>query len=188
MKKFNFLIMIFVLLIVLQLIAHASDNQYKYDENEFENLNFALEHGVLFVRPNFHSEEKVEIDHEYHLYVNGKRIVLTDDQHDLVKSYYNTYMDLTYSAENLGKKATKLGLLGTEMGIKAAFGVLEVMLTDCEIDDLKEDLEVNSDEIKSFTEKLEEEAERIEEIAGSFKLKHRELRTEITLIGRLSWF
>jgi hypothetical protein len=152
------------------------------------DIKFDVDDGSLFIRPDYHSDEQVEIDSEYRLYVNGNRVRLSGSQQGLVRNYYNTYNELMYSAARLGKKAAKIGVMGAKLGITAAAGVLKVLFTEDEMEDLEDDLAVESEEIESYSSKLEEEAGEIEDLAERFKSDHRNMKNSIPALDRLSWF
>ncbi len=165
------------------LLSHENHRHHIFDD-----IKFDMDGGSLLIRPDYSSDEQVEIDSEYRLFVNGNRVRLSGSQHSLVRNYYNTYNELIYSATRLGKKAAKIGVMGAKLGIKAAAGVLKALFTEDELEDLEDDLADDSEEIESFSSELEEEAEEIEDLADRFKSDHRNMKNSIPALDQLSWF
>jgi Rad3-related DNA helicase len=108
----------------------------------------------------------VEITPEYQLYVNDERVKLDDHQQELVRDFYDLSQQVIDEAVVIGAEGAKIGVHGAAIGLQSLSGLLRVILTDYDTDDLERDLERESDRLEAKAKKLEKKAERLEKKAN----------------------
>jgi hypothetical protein len=134
------------------------------------------------------TDETVRITEEYELMVNDRMVHLDHNQQRLVEKYYDRFSDLTHDAIELGKDAAKIGVDGAKLGVYAIFGVLKLLSSDYDSNDLEVDLNLKGDKIERMANRIEKRGARLEERAESLKCLHGELRHEIRELDELEWF
>ena len=134
------------------------------------------------------TDETVQITEECELMVNGSTVRLDRSQQRLVEKYYDRFADLTEDAIEFGKDAAKIGVDGAKLGVYAMFGVLKLLSSDYDSDDLEADLEVKGDKIERMAKRIEKRGAKLEKRAESLKCLHGELRHEIRELDELEWF
>jgi hypothetical protein len=134
------------------------------------------------------TDETVRITEEYELIVNDRTVHLDHNQRRLVEKYYDHFSGLTEDAIEFGKDAAKVGVDGAKLGVHALIGVLKLLSSDYDSDDLEVDLDLKGDKIERMAERIEKRGARLEKRAESLKYLHRELRHEIRELDELEWF
>ncbi len=106
-------------------------------------------------------EDYVEITQSYQLYINGYKIDLSRSERKLVAKYYNQFFDIIDFAKDLGHDGAMLGVAGAKIGVQAAAEVLKAVFSEYEIDDLEEELEIESEKLESLILELKERTEEL---------------------------
>jgi hypothetical protein len=164
-----------------------SENQ-KYHFECWENFNIDVEGKTVVINHYGDNSTIVEITEDGELFIDQEK-VKTDRQNRALLQDYNLMMrDLIASAEKLGYDAAKVGGRGADLGLEAVSGILEVMCTDLEMDELEESLEKKAQKIEQAAEKLEARADELENQAEELEAVHNKLKDRIDELDQLEWF
>ena len=98
------------------------------------------------------------------------------------------FLEIMEQAIEIGKEGTKIGLEGVKIGLIAATGVLKMLASDYDEDDLERVIEDKAEELEIRAEDLEEMAEELEEVAEEFEDLHYTMKNEIDELNDLDWF
>jgi len=191
----KFVIMAAILLLSFSVAFGAGSKMKKHSvitstshNYEWDNINFDLDGSTLVITNHGRHYDQVEITEDYELFVNGDRVNLNDDQQILVKDFYIQSMSIVKIAKNMGIEGAKIGVEGAKLGMKAIGGLIKMLLTDYDEDDLDRYLEEESEKIEEKAEVLEEQAEELEEIADELEYLAEEMIEEIPELEELNWF
>ncbi len=132
--------------------------------------------------------ESVKITNDYELYVNGKWVSTSPSEKRLLRKYYYQGMKVAEFAKRISEEGTEIGVRGAEIGIDAVAGIVKVIFTGFDEEELEKDLERKAEELEERAEELEERAERLEEIAEELEEIHYELKDRIPELRRLEWY
>jgi hypothetical protein len=153
---------------------------------EMDNIHIGIDDGSVILTHEYEDGE-IEITDEYDLYIDG-RLVKTDmRQRELLREYHTTIFEIKDRAIKIGIKGAKIGVEGAKIGIKAIAGILKMIFTDYDEDDLEREMERATEEIELKAELLEEEAEEIEDLADQVEDIWYDLEDEIPEIRDLDW-
>ena len=119
------------------------------------------------------------------MFINGDKVKLDDEQRVLVKDFYDQSMQIGKIAKEMGLEGAKIGAEGAKLGMKAIGGLIKMLLTDYDEEDLDYYLEAESEKIEERAELLEERAEELEDIADELEYHAEE---EIPKLEELDWF
>lgn len=133
-------------------------------------------------------EDEVMLNEKHELFVNDEKIVLNEDQLALVSEFYDTVFDIKDEAKKIGWEGAKLGIDGAKIGLKAIGGVLKMIFTSYDEDDLERDMEAATDKIELKANRLEKKAEVIEEMAYDIEDMSFEMFETIPALEELGWF
>jgi hypothetical protein len=136
---------------------------------------------------NDYEDDEIEITDDYELYVNGDLIKLDRDQQKIVEAFHTQVMDIKEFAIEIGKEGAKIGIEGARIGLKAIGGVMKLIFTDYDEDDLDRDLERATEELELKAEALEEQAEEIEDMAEDLEDMFYDMEEEIPAVASLDW-
>jgi hypothetical protein len=152
-----------------------------------DDVNVSIDNGCITFTDE-ESCESVQITDDYNLVVNERIVHLDRHQQRLVETYHSRFSSLTDDAIELAKDAVKIGLDGAKLGAFAVLGVLRLLSSDYDSDDLEADLGHKGSKIEQKAERLERRGERLEKRAQSLERLHRELRKSIRELNELEWF
>ena len=177
-----------ILLLVLSFSVFAAKDTKTSRYSLLDNISIDIEDDTIVLTNRVDHEDYVEITQSYQLYINGYEIDLSRSERRLVAKYYNQFFDIIDFAKDLGHDGARIGVVGARFGVKAAAKVLKAVFSEYEIDDLGEELEIESEKLESLIRELEEKAEELEEMADEFEDLHYELRSEVDELYELRWF
>ncbi len=190
--KYRIIISSLILLfLVSSLFAAKSDKVYKSHHYRFdclENIEVDIEDDVLILTCEYDRELWIEITPDHELYISGVRIYLNRYQRRLVGDYYDHFMEIIEQAREIGMEGAKIGLEGVKIGLIAATGVLKMLASGYDEDDLEREIEDKDEELEIRAEDLEEMAEELEEVAEEFEDLHYTMKNEIDELNDLDWF
>ncbi len=153
-----------------------------------KDVEVDIDDGSIIFTEKDNDHERVEITEEYELYVNGRLVEVNEKQQRLIEAYYDLYMDIIRQAKKIGYEGAKIGAKGAKLGLKAVAGVLRLLGSDYDSDDLERDLKREARKLEDRAEKLQEKAEKIEQMADELEDVHNDLRDRIPELRELDWF
>lgn len=180
--------------IILLLFVSVSFSSIWHDEKKdnflavYEDIDVSITNGSITLTCKYDNSEYLEITDKYDLYLNGKRVPLDEDQKKLVADYYDLLSSIIEYAKVIGLESVHIGVVGAKIGLKALAGVMKVLFTEYESEDLEDDLEGEEEKIEEMARDLEDKAEDLEHLATSLEEQHERLRREIPQIRGLDWF
>ena len=177
-----------VLLFILSCSVFAAKDTKTNRYSILDNISIDIEDDTILLTNRDHRGDYVEITHSYQLYINGYEIDMSRSQRKLVAKYYNQFFDIIDFAKDLGHDGARVGVVGAKIGVKSAAKALKAIFSEYEIDDLEEELEIESEKLESLIQELEERTEELEEMADEFEELHYELRSEVDELYELRWF
>ena len=130
---------------------------------------------------------EVEITKDYEVYVDGRRVKLDSTQEELVRAYYDHFFGMVREVKEVGWEGARIGLQGAGIGIKAIAGILKMVLTSYDEDDLERDMEEASEKIEARANDLEERAEGIEDMAHELEDLFDDMVGGIPDLKKLEW-
>ena len=139
-----------------------------------ENIAIDFENGALVITPRSGENFKVEITDDDELFINGRKISTSSEERELLGEYRH---DMSY----LIHRAEEIGIEGARIGLYAVSGLVEVVCTDLELEDLEAELESESN-------KLENEAKELEDLSTRLEDLHYELKERISELQELRTF
>jgi len=184
---FVFLIGLFVFTSPSQ--AVDNDHDFTFFDNQVyssDNINIDLEGGSVIV-VNREKHDEVEITGDYELYVNDEYIETDPQQKQLLQEFHTQVMDIKDEAIEVGIEGAKIGLEGAKVGLQAIGGVVKMIFTEYDDDDLDRDLERKTEIIEAKAELLEDRAEDIEDMADDLEDMLYDLEEQIPAIKALDW-
>jgi hypothetical protein len=134
-----------------------------------ENIAVDFENGTLVITPRSGENFKVEITDNDELFVNGRKISTSSEERELLGEYRH---DMSY----LVHRAEEIGIEGARIGLYAVSGLIEVVCTDLELEELEAELESESSRLENEAEELEELSTRLEDLHNELKDRISELR------------
>ncbi|UCF04703.1 MAG: DUF2884 family protein [bacterium] len=152
-----------------------------------DDVDIDIDDGTL-VFTDEDSEESVEITEDYELYINDDRIELNEEQQELVEKFYDRFISIIDYAKEIGLEGVKIGASGAKLGLKAMVGVVKMLLTRYDRDDLEWELEREAEKIEAKAKKLERKADKIEDMVDELEDIHFDMKASIPELDRLEWF
>jgi len=170
-------------------VRYHDNDRDRWHEDDGEHISIDMQHGSAVIKYRDGRERsKVEITKEYELYIDDEHIATDADQKKLLKEFHQTVVDIRDYAKEIGWEGARIGLDGAKVGLQAGIGVLKMLLTSYDEDDLDRDLDRATEKIEKRAEKLEEKAEVIENKAYDLEDLAAELSESIPELGKLKWF
>lgn len=157
-------------------------------QHQWDAIDFDLDGKTLVITNHGRHRGQVEITEKYDLFVNGDKIKLNDEQQVLVKKFYDQSMQIVNIAKEMGLEGARIGAEGAKLGIKAIGGLIKMLLTDYDEEDLDYYLEAESEKIEERAELLEEQAEELEDLADELEYLAEEMIEEIPELEELDWY
>jgi hypothetical protein len=151
-----------------------------------DDINIEFDDKTL-VMTSEDGDDVVEITEDYKLYINDKLIKTDQSQEALLKEFYEQTVDLTECAVAIGAEGAKVGLAGAKVGLHAVNGVLKVLFTDYDSDDLERDIEREAAKVEAKAKLLEDKAEKIEDMADDLEDIYDEMEESIPELRDLDW-
>lgn len=158
------------------------------DEWSNKDADFRIRDGSIVITSNRRDRGEVEITSDHKLYVNGQLIVTDEAQDELLAEYYDLTMSILDEAKRLGLEGARIGAAGAAIGLQAVGGILKVLLTEYEFEQLEYELEENAEELEEQAEDIEYRADKLEYMADELADVHNELKRETPELRRLLWF
>jgi cell division protein ZapA (FtsZ GTPase activity inhibitor) len=163
------------------------ENQ-KYHFECWENFNIDVEGKTVVINHYGTDGSLVEINEDGDLFIDREKVKTDRQSRELLKDYNQRMRDLISSAEKIGFEAAKVGGKGADLGLEAVSGILAVMCTDLEMDDLEDHLDKKAKKLEREAEKLEDKAKALEEQAEELEAVHDNLKDRISELDELEWF
>ncbi len=167
---------------------HDLDRDSWYHERS-DHISIDMKHGAVVIK---HREgrdrSKVEITEEYNLFIDGEKIETDQEQKKLLGEYHQTVVDIHESAKEIGWEGARIGVDGARIGLQAGLGVLKMLFTSYDEDDLDRDLDRATAKIEARAEALEDKAEIIEDMADDLEDLTIDLSEAIPELAQLEWF
>jgi hypothetical protein len=170
-----------VLLLASPLLAWESSDRHKYQYGHcnFDHLSMDFDEGTLIFDFGSRHGDIVEITEDYQLYINGELIPTDEEQQKQLRECYHLADRLTTEAVRIGLEGARIGIDGARIGFRAMGGVLKMLFTDYDEDDLERDMERHTRRLERRAERLEKKAERIETMAEKLELAYERLERDI---------
>ncbi|MFH1687061.1 MAG: hypothetical protein ABIE70_06010 [bacterium] len=134
-----------------------------------------------------HDDFEVEINREYELHVDGRVIELNPEQQALVKEYYDQFDGMTKEVKEIIWSGARIGLKGAGVGLKAVTGVVKMIFTDYDEDDLERDIDRAAEKIEAQANDLEKRAEMVEDMAYDLEESFDLMVGAIPELQKLDW-
>lgn len=139
-----------------------------------DNIDIDFNNGTVIITPRSGDDFRVEITDDGELFLNGKKIRISSEERELLRDYRRDMIHLVRRAEEIGIK-------GAKVGVHAVSGLIEVICTELELDELEAELE-------SESARIEKEAQELEELAAQLEDMHYELKNRISELNKLRSF
>jgi hypothetical protein len=163
-------------------------NQHESDRDcRLRNHALEVEGRDLVITAVDHEDFEVEITRDFELFVDGDRVKLDADQKRMVEEYHGQVFLVIDEAKEIGWEGAKIGLQGAGIGMKAIKGVVKMIFTSYDEDDLERDMEREAEKIEIRAEALEDMADNIEEMAYDLEDMFDEMVEEIPELRKLDW-
>lgn len=186
---------IYILLAAILLLVPAApvsaETNYSYNlfnghKFDIDDIELRLDDGDVILY-NKLSDDEVIISDEFELIINGLEIELDPQQRILVKECHTIVYDIIDEAVKIGLEGGKIGLEGAGLGIKAIGGILKMLLTSYDEDDLDRDMERAAEKLEKKAEALEERAEEVEDMVKDLEDVYEEMFDVIPALAELDW-
>ncbi len=182
------MLLITIVLATVICVPVAARDSFDFDKGcQVNGTSFDMDDGVLVIEDD-ESGDIVEINEEYELYINGRKIKTSPAGDKLLKEFYVGYEELMDEAKAIGLEGAKIGIEGARIGLKAIGGVFKVIFTSYDGEDLERDMERAAEKIEAKAERLEDRAEEIEDMAHDLEDIGFDLCEEIPELDELDWF
>jgi len=158
-------------------------NTEKYHSKHWDSIDFD-EYDFVYKRYG----DKIRIDDEYRLFINGKKISLNAKETRLLRRYVTMHDDVIEFGIEIGKSGAKIGVESAKLGLSAAGMALKMVFADGDEDDFEERIERMTRRIERKAEKLEEDAELIEEAVEEIAELSCELKQRIPELRDFRYF
>ena len=167
---------------------HDVDHDRWYEECS-DRISIDMKHGAVVIKHREGRERsKVEITEGYELFVDGELVATDQEQEKLLKEYHTLVVDIHDYAKEIGWEGARIGVDGAKIGLLAGLGVLKMLFTGYDADDLDRDLDRATAKIEKRAEALEDKAEIIEDMAGDLEDLTFDLSAAIPELSELEWF
>lgn len=153
---------------------------------EEDGIHVSIDDGSVILTHEDEDDE-IEITDEYELYINGHLIKTDARQQELLREYHTLVFGIKDRALEIGIKGAKIGAEGAKIALQAIGGVIKMIFTAYDEDDLDRDMDKATREIEYKAELLEDEAEEIEEMADDIEDVWYDMQEEIPEIAALRW-
>ena len=167
---------------------HDLDHDRWYGERS-DHISIDMKHGAVVIE---HREgrdrSEVEITEEYELFIDGKLVATDQEQEKLLKEYHTLVVDIHDYAKEIGWEGARIGVDGAKIGLQAGLGVLKMLFTSYDDDDLNRDLDRATAKIEKRAEALEDKADIIEDMADDLEDLTIDLSEAIPELAELEWF
>ena len=166
---------------------HRDRDSWHHDQSE--HISIDIKHGDVVIKHREGRERcEVEITEEYELFIDGEKVETDEEQTKLLGEYHQLVHDIHDNAKEIGWEGARIGVDGAKIGLKAGIGVLKMLFTSYDEDDLDRDLERATAKIEQRAEELEEKAEVIEIMAEDLEDLTYDLSEAIPELDELGWF
>jgi hypothetical protein len=180
---------LFLFSILTAAVDHGIKSEHqKYHFECWENFNINVKGSDVVINHYGSDNCVIEITRDGELFIDGEKVKTDRKSRKLLENYNQQMRSLISSAEKIGCEAMKIGGKGAQLGLEAVSGILEVMCTDLEMEDLEYQLEKKADKIERQAKKLEDKAEELEAQAAELEDVHEQLKSRISELDRLDWF
>ena len=191
MKKAIGILLVFLLAIPAVQAADSRAHRYSKsgcNDSHLNNVSIDIDDGTLILTHHDRHKGTVEITEDYELYVNGRHVKTNGEQRELLGEYYELMTELVARATALGLAGAEIGVEGGELALSAVGGVLKVLFTDYDSDDLERDIEKDAKRLEARAKKLERKGKKIEAMAYELEEISDDLNREIAALRKLDWF
>jgi ribosome-associated translation inhibitor RaiA len=188
-KSLIILILATVLALTSAGLAGKNHNEVTFFDGNIYNsdeINISIDRGSVIIT-NDEEDGEIEITDNYELYIDSKLIKTDKHQRQLLEEYHTLVMDIKDYAVDIGKEGAKIGIEGARVGLQAVGGVIKMIFTDYDEDDLDTDLDRATEKLEKRAELLEDRAEKIEDMAEDLDDMYYDMEKEIPAIADLHW-
>ncbi|MFH2054600.1 MAG: hypothetical protein ABIJ61_01465 [bacterium] len=189
MKRIPILLAGFAMLLLMANVGYAwsPDDHvtHKHYRSSLDHVDIDFEGSTLIFTFEESHDAVVEITEDYQLYINGELIPTDDNQRKSLRRCYLLGERLVGEAVKIGIEGAHIGIEGAKVGLLGLGGVLKMLLTDYDQDDLERDMERHTRRLERKAAQLEKKASRIESIAEEFELSYLKLEEEIPQLAEL---
>ncbi len=177
-----------MLLVPASASAEGSYSYTPFDGHTFsvDDITVNIDDGDI-VLYNEYTDDEVIVNEKHELFVNGKKIPLTDPQKEQVILFHENVHKVIDEAVKIGIEGGKIGLAGAGLGLKAVAGVFKLLTPGYDEDDLERDMDREAEKLEKKAEKLEERADELEEIAEDAEDIFNEMLEDIPALAQLDW-
>jgi len=196
MKRFiiAFVLLVFIVTPVFAGKYHDHDHGDRHisisnlKEWHINDVDFEIDDGSIYISHEDPLYESVEINEKYELFVNDEKVELNKEQQELVTAYYELTTAIVHRAKEVGWEGVKIGLEGAQLALKAVGGVVKMIFTSYDEDDLEKYMDREAEQLEDRAELLEEKAEDIEKWAEDLEIVAEQMEEVIPEIEELGWF
>jgi ribosome-associated translation inhibitor RaiA len=153
-----------------------------------DGVKYEIDDGSIFISHHGLRHDRVEITEEGQVYINDELVKLDREQQGLVATYYDLTTDIVSQAKNVGQEGARIGMEGAKLALKAVVGVVKMVFTSYDGDDLDQDVEWKAEKLERRAKRLEEKAEDIKELAEDLERIAEEMNETIPELRELGWF
>jgi hypothetical protein len=158
-----------------------------YSSITFDDFRVKLDDDEVLIYPEYANNKHLRITDEYDLYVNDEKIDINIEQREFLEKYHKLITKIYDDAMDIGIEGAKIGVKGAAIGTKAISGVLKMMFTSYDSDDLERDIEYEAELLEEEAEELEEIAEELEDRSDEIEKYYYSLKKVIPLLKKYRW-
>jgi len=189
MRRIPIALIALVMLLLLANVGLAAGPDDNFGHRHYrcglDHVDIDFENTTLVFTFERNHCDVVEITEDYQLYINGELIPTDDDQRKSLRRCYRLADRLSQEAIRIGVEGAHIGVEGAKLGLRGLGGVLKMLLTDYDEDDLERDMERHARRLERKAERLEKKAERIERMAEEFEVAYLKLEDEIPELAEI---
>jgi len=167
--------------------SNFSISSMDLSEMNFDDFDLDIDDDEMIITPFRSRGNYLKITDEYELYVNDDLIETTPEQKKFLKKYYKLAVSIQDKAYDIGMKGAKIGVKGAKLGAQAISGVLKMIFTSYDSDDLEDDMERKAEILEEEAEELEEEAEELETKADKLEDYYYKIKRVIPDLKSYRW-
>lgn len=187
----SFLIALTVALVVCAPVTFAESHHRDLGSLDgqlwsMDDIQVTIDDGSVILT-NEYEDGKIEITRDYQLFVNNHLVKTDARQEKLIAEFHDGVFDVKDRAVKIGIKGAKIGLEGASLGAKAIAGIIKMIFTDYDEDDLDRDMEHAAQKIELKANGLEEEAKEIEDLVDHLEDVYYDMDEKIPEIHELGW-
>lgn len=151
-----------------------------------DDINIEIDDGDIILR-HIDTDEDVIFTNEYELIVNGKKVIATQAQQEIIEEFYDTFFETVEKVTEIAYEGAAIGWEGAKLGLKAIAKVFKLLHPEYDANDLENEMEVEAEKLEERAEVIEEMADKIEDLVDHLEDLFYEMEDSIPEVASLDW-